>query len=474
MTSLLIDSPNENRILAALSVEEHQRILPLLEFVCIELGQVLYDFGEHQRYVYFPTSSVISLVFTTENGSSAALAIIGNDGLVGIPIILGGVSTTHQATVQCAGNAYRLRSELICHELDLAGGLRSLALRYVQAQMAQMAQCVVCNRLHSIDKQLCRWLLLNLDRHPTNQLWMTHDLIANMLGVRREGVTTAAGNLQMAGLIRYSRGLITVIDRPGLEERVCECYSVIKKELDRLYKLPMEAHRIEHPMPQQETLRDRAESRLKKSGLSLFLPALDNAELLHELQIHQIELEMQLEALNHAYHEADVLRIRYADIYDFAPVGYFTLDAEARILDVNLTGAILLGIKRSEKGLHRFNAFVTSDDLPEFNRFLADVLNTQHKKICKIDLSFNAHLATASVRIEAVPNEEGSECRMVVIDITAEKQAQKLQDEREQYLRALLEEVPSIVWQPKDEQGVPKLPQIIPSRPKVLLSIKTA
>jgi PAS domain-containing protein len=139
-----------------------------------------------------------------------------------------------------------------------------------------------------------------------------------------------------------------------------------------------------------------------------------------------------------------------------------------------LTGAILLGIKRSEKGLHRFNAFVTSDDLPEFNRFLADVLNTQHKKICKIDLSFNAHLATASVRIEAVPNEEGSECRMVVIDITAEKQAQKLQDEREQYLRALLEEVPSIVWQPKDEQDVPKLPQIIPSRPKVLLSIKTA
>jgi PAS domain-containing protein len=458
MTLLLIDSPKENRILAALSVEEYQRVLPLLEFVRIELGQVLYGSGDRQGYVYFPTTSIVSLVFTTENGSSAELAIVGNDGLVGIPIVLGGFSTTHQATAQSAGNAYRLRSEVICQELDQGGRLQSLALRYAQALMAQMAQSVVCNRHHTVDKQLCRWLLLSLDRLPTNQVRMTHDLIANMLGVRREGVTEAAGKLQSAGLISYSRGLITVIDRQGLEARVCECYSVIKKELDRLFSLSIEPRQIVHVMPQQETLRQRAELRLKKNELALTVLATDNAGLLHELQVHQIELEMQLEALNSAYHEANALRDRYADIYDFSPVGYFTLNADANILDLNLAGAILLGIKRSEKSRYRFNAFVSPEYLPEFNRFLEDVLKAQHKKTCEVTLLFNTQRAEATtVRIEGITDEDATECRMVVIDISTEKQAKMLQAEREQYLRTLLDQLPAVVWKSGDERDVLKI-----------------
>jgi diguanylate cyclase (GGDEF)-like protein/PAS domain S-box-containing protein len=453
MTTTLIDSPKENRILAALSLEEYLRLLPKLEFVQVELGQVLYASGDPQSHVYFPTSSIVSLVFTTENGSSAELAIIGNDGLVGTPIILSGVSTTHQAIVQSAGNAFRLSAELVRHEFATGGSLQSLSLRYIQALMAQMAQSVVCNRHHSVDKQLCRWLLLSLDRLPSNQLRMTHELIANMLGVRREGVTEAAGKLQMAGLIRYSRGLITVLDRPGLEARVCECYSVIRNELDRLFHLPLEHRRAtERPSLPLESLRQRAELQLLEKGLAVSPLASDDVHLMHELQVHQIELEMQIEALQSTYSEADTLRERYTDIYDFAPVGYFTVNAEANILELNLAGAILLGIKRSEKVRHCFKHFVTPESQAEFQRFLTDIMQSKSKKICEIELLPNAQRAQATVRIEAVPDEDDSECRMVVIDISAEKQAERLLQEREHYLHTLLDNFPFMVWL-KDEQS---------------------
>ena len=198
------------------------------------LGEVLYESGGQLQYVYFPTTSIVSLLYVMENGASAEIAIVGNEGIVGVSLFMGGETTPSRAVVQSAGQCYRLNATLLLKEFNKGGAVLHLLLRYTQALITQMAQTAVCNRHHSLDQQLCRWLLLSLDRLQSNDLVMTQELIANMLGVRREGVTDAAGKLQHAGLINYSRGHITVIDRPGLEALVCECYAVVKKEFDRL------------------------------------------------------------------------------------------------------------------------------------------------------------------------------------------------------------------------------------------------
>jgi CRP-like cAMP-binding protein len=227
-------SPKDNRLLAALSDKDYQALLPSLEAVPMTLGQALYESGGAQGYVYFPTSSIVSLLYVLENGSSAEIAVAGCEGLVGIALFMGGETTPSRAVVQSAGQGYRLKASLLKKEFERGGALQFLLLRYTQALITQMTQTAVCNRHHSVDQQLCRWLLLSLDRLPDNELVMTQELIANMLGVRREGVTEAAGKLQADGLISYSRGRITVIDREHLEARVCECYEVVKKEYERL------------------------------------------------------------------------------------------------------------------------------------------------------------------------------------------------------------------------------------------------
>lgn len=229
-----LESPKQNRILAALTANDYARLQDDLERVSLKLGQVLFESGDGLGYVYFPATCIVSLIFTTRKGASAELAITGNDGLVGIPLVLGGETTTHRAVIQSEGTAYRLKMEIMRWELDQGTELQHLALRYTQALMTQMAQSVVCNRHHSVDQQLCRWLLLSLDRLQGNELIMTQELIANMLGVRREGVTEGALKLQKAGLIQYARGRIEVLDRAGIEQRSCECYAVVKNEYDRL------------------------------------------------------------------------------------------------------------------------------------------------------------------------------------------------------------------------------------------------
>jgi len=226
--------PNQNHLLAALPEADYQRLLPDLELVPLPLGWAVYESGGAQGYLYFPTTSIVSLLYVMENGSSAEIAVTGMDGLVGIALFMGGESTPSRAVVQSAGYGYRLKASVLKREFALGGELQHLALRYTQALITQMAQTAVCNRHHTVEQQLCRWLLLSLDRLPSNELAMTQELIANMLGVRREGVTEAAGHLQAAGVIHYSRGHITVLDRPKLEARVCECYGVVKKEMDRL------------------------------------------------------------------------------------------------------------------------------------------------------------------------------------------------------------------------------------------------
>ena len=227
-------SPKDNHLLAALPEPDYERLARHIEYVPMALGSVLYESGGQLKHVYFPTTAIVSLLYVMENGASAEIAVVGNEGILGIALFMGGETTPSRAIVQSAGHGYRLRAQLLKDEFNRAGPVMRLLLRYTQALITQMAQTAVCNRHHSVDQQLCRWLLLSLDRLPANQLNMTQELIANMLGVRREGVTEAAGKLQDAGIIQYRRGRITVLDRPRLEQTSCECYSVVKKEFDRL------------------------------------------------------------------------------------------------------------------------------------------------------------------------------------------------------------------------------------------------
>jgi CRP-like cAMP-binding protein len=227
-------SPHQNHLLDALPASDYDRVASHLELIPMWLGDVLYESGAPLRFVYFPTTSIVSLLYVMEDGASAEIAIVGNEGVLGISLFMGGDSTPSRAVVQSAGYGFRLQADLLKTEFQRFGPTMRLLLRYTQALITQMAQTAVCNRHHSVDQQLCRWLLLSLDRLQSNELSMTQELIANMLGVRREGVTEAAGKLQQAGLIHYQRGRISVLDRKGLETRTCECYQVVKTEYDRL------------------------------------------------------------------------------------------------------------------------------------------------------------------------------------------------------------------------------------------------
>ncbi len=229
-----VQSPTQNHLLAALPPADFEAIGPQLELVPMALGQMLYEPGTQLRHAYFPTDSIVSLHYVTENGASAETAGVGNEGMVGISLFMGGDTTSSSAVVQTAGHAYRLDRRVLLQEFNRAPLFQNLLLRYTQALMTQMAQTAVCNRHHSVEQQLCRWLLLTLDRVPTRDLTMTQELVASMLGVRRESVTDAAGRLQAAGYIRYRRGHIGVLDRAGLERQACECYGVVKLELQRL------------------------------------------------------------------------------------------------------------------------------------------------------------------------------------------------------------------------------------------------
>jgi CRP-like cAMP-binding protein len=228
--------PKTNHLLASLPEVDYQRLLPHLESVALPLGWSVYESGSRMEHVYFPTDGIVSLLYVMENGQSAEIAVTGPEGLVGIALFMGGESTTSRAIVQSKGHAWRLPARFLRSEFERGGDLQHVLLRFTQALITQMSQTAVCNRHHTVEQQLCRWLLLSLDRLATNELEMTQELIANMLGVRREGVTEAAGHLQDAGLIHYRRGHIKVLDRPKLEKRVCECYAVVKRESDRLLK----------------------------------------------------------------------------------------------------------------------------------------------------------------------------------------------------------------------------------------------
>ncbi|MBC7204057.1 MAG: Crp/Fnr family transcriptional regulator [Pusillimonas sp.] len=227
-------NPLQNYLLDALPEIDRCALIERLELVDLPLGKVVYESGDDEFFAYFPTNSIISMLYVMENGASAEISVVGNDGFVGVPVLMGGISTPSRAIVQSAGFAYRIKASTLLNEFEIHGPLTLLLLRYTQSLFTQMSQTAVCNRHHSIEQQLCRWLLMSLDRVGSNSLTMTHELIANMLGVRREGVTEAAGKLQKLGVIEYTRGHITVLDRPVLERLCCECYAVVKRESLRL------------------------------------------------------------------------------------------------------------------------------------------------------------------------------------------------------------------------------------------------
>jgi CRP-like cAMP-binding protein len=227
-------SRTQNHLLDMLPEDVQHRVFPQLELVTLPLGHVLYESGSALQHVYFPADSIVSLLYVMKDGASAEIAVVGNEGVVGVALFMGGETTPNRAVVQSGGAAYRLKSQILKTEFGESGALQHLFLRYTQSLLTQMAQTAVCNRHHTVEQQLCRWLLMSLDRLPSNKLTMTQELISNMLGVRREGVTESAGRLQSLGVIQYSRGIITVLDRPKLENICCECYRVVKSETDRL------------------------------------------------------------------------------------------------------------------------------------------------------------------------------------------------------------------------------------------------
>lgn len=258
-----MDVPRHNRLLAALPEGEYERLRPHLEPIQMQTGEIIHESGFQMRYVYFPTSAIVSLLYSMEDGASAEIAGIGNEGMLGVTLIMGGETMPNRAMVLCAGTAYRLRPRFLMNEFNRAGGRRTgalqhLLLRYTQALITQMSQTAACNRHHSMEQQLCRWLLSCLDRSPSNELTLTQELIANVLGVRREGITEAAGKLQQAGLIHYRRGHITVLDRTGLENRACECYQTVKTEFDRLFPNMTDAQAVEPDAERNSMLLNRA------------------------------------------------------------------------------------------------------------------------------------------------------------------------------------------------------------------------
>lgn len=442
MPSASLPAPRQNHLLEGLGDSEQARLRSDLALVSLCAGDVLHNAGEVLDEVYFPTTCIISLIAGTRSGASTELAMIASEGLAGVSLVLGDASANHRLVVQASGEAYRLKAETLHWELAQGGDLQRLALRYAQSLLAQIAQNFACSRHHSIEQQLCRWLLLRLDRQADAQIAMTQERVASLLGVRREAITDSAGRLQAAGLISYRRGQIVVLDRAGLAQRVCECYGVIAAENARFLQSTATAPPASRFRSNPATLRQRAESRWRDLHSAPPEAAPDASQLQHELEIHTIELEINNEALHQAYDEADALSQRYADIYDFAPIGYFTLDAQGNILELNLAGAILLGLKRSQKSRHRFASYLAPECQAAFKLFVDKVLAEKTSGFCEIALTASAQRPASTLRVEAVPDEDGKECRMVLMDMTEQHSALRALKHSEIRYRQFIDDLP--------------------------------
>jgi PAS domain-containing protein len=430
-----------NFILTSLNTTERTRLQNDLELVSLAAGEVLQNAGEVLRKVYFPANCIISLLATTRDGASTELAMVGNEGMAGVSLALGDTVASHRVVVQSAGHAYRLDAGIMHWELAQGGLLQRLVLRYAKALLAQIGQNFVCAGQHPMEQQICRWLLLCQDRQPDAAISMTQDRLAGLLGVRREIVMLAAGRLQAAGLIAYHRGRISIIEQAGLAAAGCECHGVIHREYARYFQAMMQSSPPSPFRSHPASLRQSALARWRDLPAAAEDPA-ESAEVHHELEIRKIELEISNEALHQAIDAADALSERYADIYDFAPIGYFTLDAAGNILDLNLAGAILLGLKRSQKNRQRFVSYLAPESQAAFGEFVDKVLHEKTPNLCEIELAASALRPASTVRIEAVPDEDGKECRMVLMDITEQRNALRALEHSEMRYRRFIENLP--------------------------------
>lgn len=400
-------SARENLILAALSAVELAVLAPHLERVTLVSGQVIAQPGHAMVHVYFPLGCSVAWVSHTADGETAELALVGCDGLIGVPLVLGGLAMQHTAQVQCGGQALRMEADVFLRSLDTQARLQKLALLYVQWQMAQMAQSIVCSRHHAVSERLSHWLLSNAQAAKRAELHVTHETISHMLGVRRESVTQAAGRFQAAGWIGNSRGKITLKDPDGLRHMACECQARSQAEsqrylqqLARLAKTP-NGHDHNRVAPQAG---NGAVASVSAAAAVTAFPS--------ELSPYGLSQEEAAQPQT-----GDDLQ-KYVDAYDFAPVGFVTLNAQGKILQTNLAGAILLDIQRSQCQHQLFADFLDGDSQAPFARFHHEVLGGQCRRHCVVQLTPTAHRSGLRVRIDATADEWGVENRMVLIDVS--------------------------------------------------------
>jgi CRP-like cAMP-binding protein len=405
MTYPIVDSARQNRILAGIPLSHYVRLSEHLKPVTLTAGQVICEPGESMEFVYFPTTCTTSLLSQTAEGDSSELAMTGRDGLVGVSLVLGSHSANHRVVVQCAGLAYRMPVGVFQSELVRCRELQQLALCHVQALITQMSQSIVCIGHHSVRERLCYWLLFNQGAVGSDHLKVTHETIANMLGVRRESITQALGKLQSAGLVSSGRGQIQVLDRAGLTDAVCECFSLVFDETERLFE------RVK--LSPQFNL-----------GMDGGPESSEDPTLLH----------------------------KYQDAYDFAPVGFVSLDLQGRVLQTNLSGAIMLGIQRSQRSNSPLTDFMEPADKAMFMAFHREVLSGKCRRHCELTLSPTAHRSEMVVRIDATLDEQGDECRLVMIDVTEEKKNAEQQRAIERQHQDILARQTLALWF-KDQDG---------------------
>ncbi|WP_396432343.1 helix-turn-helix domain-containing protein [Limnohabitans sp.] len=407
MSYPMVESARQNKLLAGVPLSHYARMSEHLKPVDLTAGQVIYEAGESLEFVYFPTTCTTSLVSHTTDGDSSELAMTGRDGMVGVALVLGSGSMNHRVVVQCAGQAFRMPADAFLMEMTRCRELQQLVLCYVQILITQMSQSIVCIGHHSVSERLSYWLLFNRDALDSDQLKVTHEMIANMLGVRRESVTQALGKLQSAGLVASGRGKINILDRDGLTDCVCECFSLVSSETQRLYERA-----------------GRTPEACFESDEACLQPVGQDHDLLH----------------------------KYQDAYDFAPVGFVSLDRQGRVVHTNLAGAIMLDIQRSQHKLSPFQAFMKPSDQAAFLTYHQEVFSGRCRRYCEVTLCATDHRSEMVVRIDATLDEMGEECRLVMIDVTEDKKqmAQELARERQQ--QEWLARQPFMLWF-KDQDG---------------------
>ena len=380
MNMVTAPSARANRILGALPMAEYLNLAQHLEPVQVQAGQVMEDAGVACAHAHFPVDCAVTLVSATRDGEMSELALIGREGVVGLPALLGSPTTALQSVVLRPGLAYRLPAPVFAQALQASGALQTMALRYVQNLMLQMAQGVVCSLHHSVLQRLSTWLLFHHTVTGSDQVRATHETIAHMLGVRRESITQAAGQLQQAGCLSTSRGRITLHDPESLRDHVCECFSMVEQDHRQLWQMPPEAG---------AAWRSEAQTASAWSADPSLLPDGDGRD-------------------------GD----RYADIYDFAPVGLLSVDSQGRLIETNMAAAILLGISRSQCAQYRFTDFLQAPSRSAFEAFHQEVLSGKCRRHCELGLLPASHRPAAVVRLDAVVDESGQENRMVMVDVT--------------------------------------------------------